>query len=89
LTFAAFYLRRLSLSHAPFPSTPGVTADQAGDEFLAGYIASILERDLHWERDSYVLKIVNGFATITLFKDDPVRRDAADKQLRTIEGLHR
>ncbi len=33
------------------------------------------------------MKIVNGVATITLFKDDPVRREAADKQLRTIEGL--
>ncbi len=26
-------------------------------------------------------------ATVTLFKDDPVRREAADKQLRTIDGL--
>ena len=70
-----------------FPSPPAVAADRAGDEFLTGYIASILERDLHWERDSYILKIVNGVATITLFKDDPVRQEAADKQLRTIDGL--
>ena len=70
-----------------FPSPPAVAADRAGDEFLTGYIASILERDLHWERDSYILKIVNGVATITLFKDDPMRREAADKQLRTIDGL--
>jgi hypothetical protein len=70
-----------------FLSPPAVAADRAGDEFLTGYIASILERDLHWERDSYILKIVNGVATITLFKDDPMRREAADKQLRTIDGL--
>jgi hypothetical protein len=70
-----------------FPSPPAIAADRAGDEFLTGYIASILERDLHWERDSYILKIVNGVATVTLFKDDPVRREAADKQLRTIDGL--
>ena len=70
-----------------FPSPPAVAADRAGDEFLTGYIASILERDLHWERDSYILKIVNGVATITLFKDDPMRREAADKQLHTIDGL--
>ena len=69
------------------PSPPAVAADRAGDEFLTGYVASILERDLHWERDSYILKIVNGVATITLFKDDPMRREAADKQLRTIDGL--
>jgi hypothetical protein len=70
------------------PSLAAVAGDRGGNEFLTGYVASILERDLHWERDSYVLKIVNGVATITLFKDDPMRRDAADKHLRTIDGLH-
>jgi hypothetical protein len=70
-----------------FSFSPAVAADRTSDEFLTGYIASILERDLHWQRDSYSLKIVNGVATITLFKDDPVRREAADTQLRTIEGL--
>ena len=70
-----------------FPSFPAPAADRTGDEFLTGYIASILERDLRWERDSYILKIVNAVATITLFKDDPMRREAADKQLRTIDGL--
>jgi hypothetical protein len=72
-----------------FPSPPAMAADRVGDEFLTGYIASILERDLRWERDSYILEIVNGVATITLFKDDPVRREAADKQLRAIDGLHK
>lgn len=72
-----------------FSSPPAVAADRAGDEFLTGYVASILERDLHWERDSYILKIVNGVATITLFKDDPIRQEAVDKQLRTIDGLQR
>jgi hypothetical protein len=72
-----------------FPSPPAVAADRASDEFLTGYVASILERDLHWERNSYILKIVNGIATITLFKDDPLRHEAADKQLRTIDGLQR
>ena len=70
------------------PSQRAVAADRASDDFLAGYIASILERDLHWERDSYVLKVVHGVATITLFSDDPMRREAAETQLRAIEGLH-
>ena len=70
-----------------FPSPPAVAVYRAGDEFLTGYVSSILERDLRWERDSYILKIVNGVATITLFKDDPMRQEAADKQLRTIDGL--
>jgi hypothetical protein len=68
-------------------SLPAMAADRAGDEFLAGYIASILERDLKWERNSYILKIDNGVATITLFKDDPIRRGAANKQLDNIDGL--
>ena len=71
-----------------FQAVPAVAADRASDEFLTGYIASILERDMHWERDSYRLKVVGGVATITLFKDDPVRMEAADKQLHTIDGLH-
>jgi hypothetical protein len=70
-----------------FSAPLAAAADRAGDEFLTGYISSILERDLNWERDSYILKIANGVATITLFKDDPVRREAVDKQLRTIDGL--
>jgi hypothetical protein len=68
-------------------SPSAVAADRVSDDYLAGYVASILERDFHWERDSYMLKIVNGKATITLFKDDPVRQEAADKQLRAIDGL--
>ena len=68
-------------------SSPAGAADRASDQFLAGYMASIIERDLHWKRDSYVLKIDNGVATIILFKDDPMRREAADKQLRGIDGL--
>ena len=72
-----------------FSSLSAVAADRAGDEFLTGYVASILERDLRWERDSYILKITNGVALITLFKDDPMRREEADKQLHTIDGLHK
>jgi len=70
-----------------YPSPPAVAADGVGDEFLTGYIASILERDLHWQRNSYRLKVDKGVATITLFKDDLARREAAEKQLRTIDGL--
>ncbi len=66
---------------------PARAANRVGDEFMTGYVASVLERDLHWERGSYILKIVNGVATITLFGDDPLRREAADKQLRKIDGL--
>jgi hypothetical protein len=70
-----------------FSSLPAAAADRVEDEFLTGYVASILERNLHWERDSYILKIVNGVATITLFKENPMRQEAADKQLLGIDGL--
>jgi Protein of unknown function (DUF1207) len=69
------------------PAPYALAVDGAGDEFLTGYIASILERDLQWQRNSYRLKVDRGVATITLFKDDPARREAAEKQLRTIDGL--
>jgi len=69
------------------PAPPALAVEGAGDEFLTGYIASILERDLHWQRNSYRLKVDKGVATITLFKDDLARREAAEKQLRTIDGL--
>ena len=70
-----------------FSSFAAVASGRAGDEFLTRYIVSLLDRNLRWERNSYILKIVNGVATITLFKDDPVRRAAAEKHLRTIDGL--
>lgn len=69
------------------PTPSALAADRIGDEFLAGYIASVLERDLHWGRNSYILKIDNGVATITLFQEDPMRWAAAEKQLQSIDGV--
>jgi hypothetical protein len=69
------------------PCPAAIAADGASDDFLAGYAASILERELHWQKGSYVLKVVNGVATITLLEDDPIRREAAYRQLRPVEGL--
>jgi hypothetical protein len=68
-------------------SLRAVPAERTGDDFLAGYVASILERDQHWKRQSYNLKVVHGVATITLFEDDPIRLEAAETQLRGIDGL--
>jgi hypothetical protein len=70
-----------------FPSSPAVAAERTSDDYLTGYVASILERDLHWGKDSYILHIVNGVATITLFKEDPMRKEAADEQLRSLDGV--
>jgi hypothetical protein len=46
-----------------FLSHPAVAADWVSDELLTDYVVSILDRDLHWERDSYIRRIVNGIAT--------------------------
>jgi len=62
-------------------------ADTAGDGFLTGYIAAVLERELLWERDSYILQMAEGVVTITLRNDDPERQKAAGKALRMIDGL--
>ncbi|RJQ77489.1 MAG: DUF1207 domain-containing protein [Desulfobacteraceae bacterium] len=70
-----------------FPSPSATAAGRNEDAYLSGYIAAILERDLLWAKDSYRLKVVNGMATITLYEDDPQRREAAGRQLRSIDGL--
>lgn len=64
-----------------------LSEERASDEFLAGYVASLVERDLHWDRDSYRLTVVNGVATITLFGEDPTRRKAAEESLSTVKEL--
>ncbi len=66
-------------------SPPAMAADRASDAFLTGYLASVLEQGLQWERNSYSLKIENGVATITLL--GAMRREEAAQQLRTIDGL--
>ncbi len=81
-----FYIAIISLLLL-FSSSAVMAADRVSDDFLAGYVASILERDLLWERDSYILQIDNGVAKITLFKDDPIREEEANKKLLTIDGL--
>lgn len=64
-----------------------VAVSPENDAFLTGYAASILERDLQWERGSYLLKVVEGVARITLFTEDPVRREAASTRLRELDGI--
>jgi hypothetical protein len=71
------------------PATKAAAADLSSDGFLTGYITSILERELHWERGSYSLKVVGGVATITLLKDDPARQKEGGEKLREIEGLQK
>jgi hypothetical protein len=64
-----------------------VLAASAGDEYLAGYISSILERELHWPHASYTLQVERGVATIALKEDDLGRRTQAAERLKNIHGL--
>ncbi|MFH1994694.1 MAG: DUF1207 domain-containing protein [Nitrospinota bacterium] len=68
-------------------SSPAMASNRTSDEFLTGYIASILERDLLWKKESYRLDINNGMAVITIFKDSRIRRRDTAKQLKAIDGL--
>lgn len=62
-------------------------AAPSGDEFLSGYITSVLERELHWSHDSYSVKVNQGTAIITLKEDDRARRAMATEHLQHINGL--
>lgn len=81
LCAAAFWL--LLLFAAPTAADEGAP----GDEYLTGYVVSILERELHWNRVSYRLEVLDGVATVTLLQEDPARREAAQRELRTVEWL--
>ena len=68
------------------PAYTDVAVDKSSDEFLSGYITSVIERDLHWRKDSYRLQVSGGIATISFVKDNSVRREIAETQLRKIRG---
>ena len=74
-TITLLAISLITLGIAGFVPIPTMAAvDRTDDAFLAGYIASVPERDLHWQSGSYHLQIVKGIATITLFQEDATRR---------------
>lgn len=72
---------------APAPAAAPAATEAETDAFLSGYIQSILERQLGWERASYRLEVRDRSATLLLLVDDPERRAAAEDALGQIEGL--
>lgn len=63
------------------------STDKTSDEFLSGYITSIIEKNWLWRQDSYKLQVYEGIVTISLVKDNAVRREVAETQLREINGV--
>jgi len=57
------------------------------DDFLAGYVTSVLEHELKWNRSSFQVEVRNGVATLTLPVNDQRRADAAQRALAKVEGL--
>jgi hypothetical protein len=61
--------------------------DGISDDYLKGYLSSVLEREFDWPRGSYQLQVHDGLATIELSEDDTVRRNQVETGLSGIEGL--
>lgn len=57
------------------------------DDYLAGYVTSILEQKLGWSRDSFRVGVHGGVATVVLAERNQDRIDAAQKALAEVEGL--
>lgn len=59
------------------------------DAFLAGRLASILEREFGWGCESFNIVVAEGTATITLFKESHVRRSQIENlpQIKGLEGV--
>jgi hypothetical protein len=57
------------------------------DDYLAGYVTSILEQKLGWARDSFRVEVRGAIATVVLAERDQARIDAAQKALAEVEGL--
>lgn len=60
---------------------------QYSDEYLAGYVTSILEQKLGWARNTFRVEVHGGVATVLLDGKDQARIDAAQKALAEVEGL--
>lgn len=74
----------LACFSAPSAGTDGV---QTSDDFLRGYITSVLERDLKWERDSYNLEVQYGIATLRIIEGGPERQGQAENVLARVDSL--
>ena len=65
-----------------------VAADEQPDAYLAGYVAAILETDLHWRREDYSLSVRDAMVAVRTERGD-ADRTAALARLKRIDGLRR
>lgn len=67
----------LSLGQLSFSSISAAAERELSDEFLAGYLTSIIEREFGWPRDSFRVDVRQGAAEIVVSGDDAAARAAA------------
>jgi hypothetical protein len=67
--------------------SPPARAATVNDAYLAGYISSILERELYWPHTSYTLQVEQGVATVTLREENPEAQRQAAERLKNVNGL--
>ena len=76
-----FYALALCLATSAAAKSP------PSDEYLAGYVTSVLEQKLGWARGSFRVEVHGGVATVVLAERDQARIDAAQKALADVDGL--
>ncbi len=59
----------------------------ASDDFLKGYVAAVLERELGWAPGSFQVQVRNRVATVVINVDDPQKRELIEQTLSRIGGL--
>jgi hypothetical protein len=81
-------LRRLLLPALLLAATSvHALVPEPGDDFLEGYVAAVLERELGWAPGSFQVEVRNSIATVVVNVDDPVERERAERALARIAGL--
>lgn len=82
------YARRLLLVVLLMAATSAqALVAEPGDDFLEGYVAAVLERELGWTPASFQVEVRNRIATVIVNVEDPVERERAERALAGIAGL--
>lgn len=62
-------------------------AAESNDEFLKGYVAAVLQRELGWPLEAFQVYARRGIVTVVVNTDDPVQREKAERALASIPDI--